>query len=61
MPTGTEEEPLICIVSKTARTIESSSSWVNGYCESFNAKMRDEVFNAELFGNMNEAKALVMG
>lgn len=39
--------------------IEPGSPWENGYCESFNARMRDEFLNAELFGNMYEAKVLL--
>jgi transposase InsO family protein len=35
--------------------IEPGSPWENGYCESFNARMRDEFLNVELFGNMHEA------
>ena len=31
--------------------IEPGSPWENGYCESFNARMRDEFLNDELFGN----------
>ena len=38
--------------------IEPGSPWENGYCESFNARMRDEFLNGELFGNMYEAQAL---
>jgi len=38
--------------------IEPGSPWENGYCESFNARMRDEFLNGELFGNMYEAKVL---
>jgi transposase InsO family protein len=40
--------------------IEPGSPWENGYCESFNARMRDEFLNGELFGNMHEAKVLAM-
>lgn len=39
--------------------IEPGSPWENGYCESFNARMRDEFLNGELFGNMYEAKVLI--
>lgn len=39
--------------------IEPGSPWENGYCESFNARMRDEFLNGELFGNMQEAKVLL--
>ena len=38
--------------------IEHGSPWENGYCESFNARMRDEFLNGELFGNMYEAEML---
>ena len=38
--------------------IEPGSPWENGYCESFNARMRDEFLNGELFGNMYEANVL---
>ena len=38
--------------------IEPGSPWENGYCESFNARMRDEFLNGELFGNMYEAEVL---
>ena len=38
--------------------IEPGSPWETGYCESFNARMRDEFLNGELFGNMYEAQVL---
>lgn len=38
--------------------IEPGSPWENGYCESFNSRMRDEFLNGELFGNMYEAQVL---
>ena len=38
--------------------IEPGSPWENGYCESFNARMRDEFLNGELFGNMYETQVL---
>jgi len=38
--------------------IEPGSPWENGYCESFNARMRDEFLNGEIFGNMYEAEVL---
>jgi len=38
--------------------IEPGSPWENGYCESFNARMRDEFLKGELFGNMYEAEVL---
>ncbi len=35
--------------------IEPGSPWENGYCESFNGKMRDELLNGEIFYNLREA------
>ena len=35
--------------------IEPGSPWENGYCESFNSKMRDEFLNGELFDTLQEA------
>ena len=39
--------------------IEPGSPWENGYIESFNGKMRDELLNAETFDTMAEAKVLI--
>ena len=36
--------------------IEPGSPWEDGYCESFNARMRDEFLDGGLFGNLYEAK-----
>ena len=36
--------------------IEPGSPWVNGYIESFNGKMRDELLNQEIFTTLKEAK-----
>ena len=38
--------------------IEPGSPWENGYCESFNARMRDEFLNGEIFDTMIEAEIL---
>jgi len=38
--------------------IEPGSPWENGCCESFNARMRDEFLNGEIFVNMYEAEVL---
>ena len=37
--------------------IEPGSPWENGYCESFNSKLRDEFPNGELFYSMTELRA----
>lgn len=39
--------------------IEPGSPWENGYCESFNGKMRDELLNGEIFYSLKEAQVLV--
>jgi putative transposase len=39
--------------------IEPGSPWENGYIESFNGKMRDELLNREIFTTLQEAKVLI--
>ena len=39
--------------------IESGSSWENGYIESFNGKLRDELLNREILTTLIEAKILI--
>ena len=39
--------------------IEPGSPWENGYLESFNGKLRDELLNAEIFDTLREAQVLV--
>jgi transposase InsO family protein len=38
--------------------IEPGSPWENGYCESFNSKLRDEFLNGEIFYTLKEAQVL---
>ena len=38
--------------------IEPGAPWQNGYAESFNSKVRDELLNAEEFANLLEARVL---
>ena len=38
--------------------IEPGSPWENGYCESFNGKLRDELLNGEIFNNLKEVQYL---
>ncbi len=38
--------------------IEPGSPWENGYVESFNGKLRDELLNGEIFDTLLEAKIL---
>ena len=39
--------------------IEPGSPWENGYCESFNGKLRDECLNGEIFYSLREAQVIV--
>lgn len=39
--------------------IEPGSPWENGYIESFNGKLRDELLNREIFTTLLEAKILI--
>ncbi len=39
--------------------IEPESPWENGYNESFNGKLRDELLNGEIFYTLTEAKVLI--
>ena len=39
--------------------IEPGSPWENGYNESFNSKLRDEILNTEIFSTLKEAKVLI--
>jgi transposase InsO family protein len=46
------------IGAKTAY-IEKASPWENGYCESFNSKLRDELLDREIFYSLREAEILI--
>jgi putative transposase len=39
--------------------IEPGSPWENGYCESFNSKLRDELLAREIFYDLREAQVLI--
>ena len=49
---------IAAVGAKTAY-IEPGSPWENGYCESFNARLRDELLNGELFYTLREAQILI--
>jgi len=44
--------------AKTAY-IMPGSPWENGYCESFNARFRDELLNGEIFYSLKEAQNII--
>jgi len=39
--------------------IEPGSPWENGYIESFNGKLRDELLNREIFATLTEARVFI--
>ena len=49
---------IAAVGAKTAY-IEKSSPWENGYVESFNGKLRDELLNVEIFSSLREAQILI--
>ena len=44
--------------AKTAYIVPGSP-WENGYCESFNARFRDELLNGEIFYTLKEAQIII--
>jgi transposase InsO family protein len=38
--------------------IEPGSPWENGYCESFNSKLREEFLNGKIFHSLKEFRVL---
>ena len=51
----------IAAVGAEAAFIEPGSPWENGYCESFNSKLRDELLNGEIFYSLAEARVVIEG
>jgi transposase InsO family protein len=49
----------IAAVGAQKASIELGSPRENGYCESFNARFRDEFFNGENFYSLREAQILI--
>ena len=49
---------IAAVGAKTAH-IEPGSPWENGYCESFNARFRDELLNGEVFYTLREAQIII--
>jgi putative transposase len=45
-------------VGATTLLIEPGSPWENGYIESFNGKLRDELLNGEIFDTVTEARVI---
>jgi putative transposase len=49
----------LSLLGVTTLFIEPGSPWENGYIESFNGKMRDELLDREIFTTLQEAKVLI--
>jgi len=49
---------ITAVGAKTAY-IMPGSPWENGYCESFNSKLRDELLNGEIFYTLKEARVII--
>ena len=49
----------IAAVGAKPAFIERGSPWENGYCESFNARFRDELLNGEIFYTVREARIII--
>ena len=49
---------IAAVGAKTAY-IMPGSPWENGYCESFNSKLRDELLNGEIFYSLKEATIVI--
>ena len=49
----------IAAVGSQTTYIEPGSPWENGYCESFNSKLRDELLNGEIFFSLAEAQVMI--
>ena len=50
----------IAVVGAKTAYIERGSPWENGYIESFNACLRDELLNGEIFYTLREAQINTM-
>ena len=49
----------IAAIGAATAYIEPGSPWQNGYCESFNARLRDILLNGEVFYTLKEAKIII--
>ena len=49
---------ITAVGAKTAY-ITPGSPWENGYCESFNARLRDELLNGEIFYSLEEVRIVI--
>tara|TARA_B100001245_G_scaffold212066_1_gene177103 strand:- start:30 stop:380 length:351 start_codon:yes stop_codon:yes gene_type:complete len=55
---GAVQKWIKAVGAKTAYIVPGSP-WENGYCESFNARFRDELLNGEIFYTLKEAQIII--
>ena len=55
---GAGRQRIAAVGARTA-FIEPRSPWENGYIESFNARLRDELLDGEIFYTLKEARVLI--
>jgi hypothetical protein len=48
-----------CSCRREDRGHRARKPWENGYCESFDSKLRDELLNGEIFYSLAEAKVII--
>lgn len=53
-----KREWIVAVGAKTA-FIAPGSPWENGYCESLNSKLCDELLNGEIFYSLAEAMVII--
>jgi len=58
---ATAVQAWIAAVGAKTAYIEPGSPWENGYIESFNARLRDELLNGEIFYSLKEAQSVIEG
>ena len=51
----------LLVADSVTKHIDPGAPWQNGYSESFNGKLRDELLNEELFSTLTEARVLASG
>lgn len=49
----------IALVGAQTAFIEPASPWEDGYIESFNARLRDELLSGEIFHSLGEAQVVI--
>jgi putative transposase len=58
-PSSSPRPCRIAAVGTKTAYIERGSPWENGYIESFNARLRDELLNGEIFYSLREAQIVI--